>query len=80
MGSPRRLIHKLFVLKILNFRTRKHLFTGAGDSSKQISLTRLEVFDVLIRHLSDFEQTDGALVVDEGTALHGSLGTIHVVT
>jgi len=41
---------------------------------------RLEVLDVLRRHLSDFEQADSALVIDDGTTLDVSLcliGKLH---
>lgn len=39
-------------------------------------LDRLELVDVLLGHLSNLEQTDGALVVNDGTTLDISLGLV----
>lgn len=39
-------------------------------------LDRLELVDVLLGHLGDFQQADGALVVDNGTTLDVGLGLV----
>jgi hypothetical protein len=75
--SALRLIQMLFVLKILNLRTGDR---GVNGQVRCIigncQLTRLELLEVLRRDLGDLEQTDGALVVDEGTTLDVSLGLV----
>ena len=69
-----RLIHRLFVLKILNLRTAKQVNLIAFMRAAR--LTRLEVLDVLVGDLGDLEQADGAVVVDEGTTLDIGLGLV----
>lgn len=71
-SKPLRFIHRLFVLKILNLRTR-NLSRASLTLSPRTLLTRLEAVHVLGRNLSNLEQTHRTMVLNESAALSSKI-------